>query len=115
MPVRIATFADLESIARVLAAAFSDEELNAYFYPHREKYPEDYIRSWYHTVLEKWWGYDNIWVVSYEATNPASDTSKHDSSQGKVTGAAQWARVGNKPGEMLGLYGVWDPSKSLIS
>lgn len=116
MPVRLATFADLESIAHVLAAAFYDEELNTYFHPHRDKYPEDYVRSWYQTVLEKWCGYDNVWVVSYdvEESDPSS-VGDGTSIRHKVTGAAEWARVGHRPGELLGLYGFWDPSQSCSS
>lgn len=114
MPVRLATFADLGSIARVLAAAFYDEELNAYFYPHRDKYPEDYVRSWYQIVLEKWCGYDNIWVVSYEVKTSGSGSVKDRNVPvpHQVTGAAEWVRVGSRPGELLGLYGPLDPSMS---
>lgn len=113
MPVRLATFADLEPIARVLAAAFYNEELNAYFYPHRDKYPEDYVHSWYQTVLEKWCGYDNVWIVSYDVDNSDSVSGKdrNASARHKITGAAEWVRVGRKQGELLGLYGSWDPSE----
>lgn len=116
MPVRKATFADLRSIAEILAAAFYDEELNAYFFPHRQQYPEDYVQAWYQTVLEKWWDYDNVWIVSYIDVKQDAKSSSDESTgiQGQITGAAQWARAGVENGKPLDLQRKLDPSKFLL-
>lgn len=87
--MRIATFADLKSIAEILAAAFYDEELNAYFFPNRKQYPEDYVHAWYQVVLERWWNCDNVWLVSY--TDRLIDSNGIAGRPSEVTGAAQWA------------------------
>lgn len=117
MPVRIATYADLKSVAKILAAAFDNEELNAYFFPYRKQHPEDYLKAWYQVVLEKWWDYSNIWVVSYEPKEPVVGTihakpGSTISQEGNVTGVAQWARTGLGSEKLWGLHGSWDPSES---
>lgn len=115
MPVRIATFADLQLIAKVLAAAFYDEELNAYFFPYRETHPEDYLRAWYHVVLKKWWDYNSIWIVSYVLVK--SSEGSHNKGDGcqqeQITGAAQWSMEGIKHKTSTGLGDYINPGKAM--
>lgn len=118
MPIRTARYNDLKSIAEVLGAAFHDEGLNAYFFPHRGEYPEDYMRAWYQAVLTKWWDCDSTWLVSYDDTKDDESTSGRDDGTGeskrttsKITGAAQWGRTIAEPGALQKLSKFLDPSK----
>ena len=101
MPVRLATYRDLHTIAEVLAAAFDGEDLNSYFFPYRKEYPADYIKAWYQVVLEKWWDYSVVWFVSYKE-------GEHT-----ITGCAQWERAGEGSSDFWGLSS-WDPSKFYV-
>lgn len=102
--MRAATYADLPHVSQTLAAAFYDEQLNDYFFPHRRQYPDDYIRAWHHGVVEKWWDYSNIWLVNRE----------EGQEKGKeILGVAQWRRAGVGAESLWGLKS-WDPRK-LIS
>jgi len=99
MPLRLANYADLPRISEILAAAFYDEQLNDYFFPHRRQYPDDYVRAWHHNVVEKWWNYDSIWLVNYEHADGKRD---------EVVGVAQWCRAGAGSEALWGLRS-WDP------
>jgi hypothetical protein len=101
MPLRVARYSDLPTISSILAASFSEEELHAYFFPHRRQYPEDHVRAWYQKVLQGWWDYAKIFVVSYEGAEKDAEV---------ITGVAEWQRVGEG---WKGLWGCgrWDISK----
>lgn len=103
MPLRLATYADLPRISETLAAAFYDEQLNDYFFPHRRQYPDDYVRAWHHCVVERWWDYNSIWLVNYEHV---------DSRVNEVVGVAQWCRAGVGSEAVWGLKS-WDLRKSI--
>lgn len=103
MPIRVAKYGDLRVIAEVLAAAFDGEELNSYFFPYRKEYYADYVKAWYHVVLEKWWNYNSIWLVSYIKSTEAE-------SREIITGASQWERAGDGAEKVWNVYS-WDPSK----
>ena len=66
MPLRVAQHSDTLPISRVLACAFHDEELNAYFFPTRNEYPDDYLSVWRQEISQKWWNWNYVFVVSYE-------------------------------------------------
>lgn len=102
MPIRFARYSDLRVIAETLAAAFDGEELNSYFFPYRKEFYEDYVRAWYHVVLEKWWNYNGLWLVSFIEGSNGAET---------ITGASQWERTGKGAEKVWGLNS-WDPSKS---
>lgn len=118
MPIRPATYRDVRSIAETLAAAFYDEGLNVYFFPHRKEYPEDYVRAWYQAILPRWWNYDSTWLVSYDDLKDDKSTSGKNSSAHatgnlalKITGAAQWGRTVTQRGLLERLWRYVDPSK----
>lgn len=92
MPLRVARYSDLPTISSILAASFSDEELHAYFFPHRRQYPEDHVRAWYQKVFQGWWDYSKIFVVSSEEAEKDAEV---------ITGVAEWQRVGE------GWEGLW--------
>ncbi|KAK5090431.1 hypothetical protein LTR05_000603 [Lithohypha guttulata] len=112
MPLRLATYKDLPAIAHVFTQAFYDEELNDYFFPYRKQYPDDYIRAYYHVLLERWWGYTNLFVVSYDTPESGSTLPNDEVLTGpngqKITGVAQWSRVGLGSEKLWGIGGWWD-------
>lgn len=118
MPTRRATYSDLKPMAEVLAAAFYDEGLNRYFFPHRKEYPQDYLRLWYQMIVTRWWDYDSIWLVSYEgsgahvADGGGGVSGTHVQGPGlPITGVAQWSRFVAQPGLLQRIWRLVDPSK----
>lgn len=69
MPIRNATSSDVTAISQVFANAFYNEQLNAHLFPLRKQYPADYVRSWHQKVVEKYWSYSSVFLVSYEPTD----------------------------------------------
>jgi GNAT superfamily N-acetyltransferase len=65
MPLRLARYSDLPSASQLLAQAFYNEQLNQHIFPYRQHYQEDYVRAWRWKILQKWWSWDCICVVSY--------------------------------------------------
>jgi hypothetical protein len=100
--VRFARFSDLQHVARVMGAAFFDDDLfGDIIHPHRAQYPADVELYWLRRAYVNYWNYRWKWLV-------AVDT---DAATGKevVVGVAQWERMGSG-GEALECA-VWDPRK----
>lgn len=102
MPLRIATYTDLSQIALILSKAFHNDPLNEYFFPNRDKYPDDYLRDYLHETTTSWWKYDRVWIVN--------DDNDDDGGVG-VNGVICWARRGNADTPLWNVPGWWDPSK----
>ncbi|RMZ89220.1 hypothetical protein DV736_g3557, partial [Chaetothyriales sp. CBS 134916] len=66
MPLRLAQHSDILPMSQVLARAFHDEELHAYFFPGRNDFPHDYFRAWRQQISQKWWNWNYVVVVGYE-------------------------------------------------
>lgn len=119
MPIRFATRRDLPAIAETFAAAFREEELHVYFFPHHKEYPEDHARAWYQVLLVRWWNYDHTWLVSYGDNSPKNAQSisgdevdsavKRDDAS--ITGAAIWVRNVAQPGILRSVWNWIDPSE----
>ncbi|EXJ63329.1 uncharacterized protein A1O5_11650 [Cladophialophora psammophila CBS 110553] len=104
MPLRLATFSDLDAISKILAASFYNEELNDRIFPYRKQFPDDYVFVWKQKVIKSWWDYNKIWVVSYDK-DPAQKSGE------VITGTAEWAREGKGSDRLWGLVRWWDPRR----
>jgi hypothetical protein len=101
--IRFARFADLQSIARVMGAAFFDDDLfGDIIHPHRKQYPDDVNLYWLRRAYVNFWNYRWRWLVAVDV----------DASTGKevVVGVAQWERMGSG-GDALEPP-LYDPRKS---
>ncbi|KAF1812169.1 acyl-CoA N-acyltransferase [Eremomyces bilateralis CBS 781.70] len=104
MPIRYATHRDLDAISHIFTAAFWDEDYSGRFvHPYREQYPDSVLHYWRRKVRAAFWDYRNCLIVSVDQ-------------DGRITGAAEWGRVGRpsalglKMGLGLGLS-WWDPRR----
>lgn len=115
MQLRLATREDIDAIAVVLAEAFREEELHAYIFPGRDRWPEDYVRCWRECVQERWWDYSKVWVVGIEdeVDGGQGDLKAECEDEGeklsKIVGVAEWQRVGPGWERLWGCRGWWDP------
>lgn len=84
MPIRPATFADLVPTARILAAAFRDDELlGVIVHPFRDQYPSDMYLFFVRAMRQTFYaGPDHFHLVAYDTENGKE----------RLTGYAHWIR-----------------------
>lgn len=82
MRIRPLTRQDLSIVADIHAAAFWDDQISIWLYPHKEQYPNDFRDFWFRWMQFAYCqpGF-RIWVVEDEET-------------GAVLGSALWERRG---------------------
>ena len=107
-------------MAQVLAASFGPDPLFQHMFPHREQYPQDFMRALRENLLLSWWDYQKVLTVSYEvrSDNGRGGTNErqkllHAGGREEITGLAEWERVGKGWQEVHGIWGWWDPSESI--
>ncbi|KAL8815942.1 MAG: hypothetical protein Q9223_004977 [Gallowayella weberi] len=104
MPLRTARHHDLFTIAVIYAAAFWDERvIGELMHPHRQTFPQDYLRYWQQQVAEWYWSYSHQIVVSYELRK-----SEKNFEEEVLTGVADWIRYGQGWEQYWGIWGWWD-------
>lgn len=96
MPLRRAQYSDLTQIVDILTKAFYNDPLNEYFFPNRQKYPDDYLLDCMYDVKIGWWKYDRVWIVSHEGSI--------------INGVVSWARRGEGV-DKLWNSPWWDPGE----
>lgn len=85
-------------MARVLAASFGSDKLFQVMFPHQDEYPEDLVTTFRRSLREAWWDYSKVLMVSHE--------------EEKITGVAEWQRVGLGWEHVWSVLGWWDPRES---
>lgn len=89
MPIRPATFSDLVPTARILAAAFHDDELlGVIIHPWRTQYPNDMYLFFIQAMRQTFYaGPDHVHLVAYDKENGKQ----------RLTGYAHWIRKRSEP------------------
>ncbi|KAL8693052.1 MAG: hypothetical protein Q9224_003835 [Gallowayella concinna] len=104
MPLRRAQQRDLPTIAVIYAAAFWDERvMGELLHPHREAFPQDYLRFWQQQIEQWYWSYSHQIIVSYGL--PKSEGGVEEEF---LTGVADWIRHGQGWERYGGVWGWWD-------
>ncbi|KAK3066268.1 hypothetical protein LTS18_001861, partial [Coniosporium uncinatum] len=90
MPIRPATWADLPTIARVHAAAFSKEALfGQTMHPYQTQHPDDMQLYFFNRFRSEFFDPRARFVVAYTIdANSGAET---------ILGAAKWERQGEAP------------------
>ncbi|OAA61559.1 Acyl-CoA N-acyltransferase [Cordyceps fumosorosea ARSEF 2679] len=108
--VRDARYSELPEIARLMAAAFWDDNLfGEHIHPHRSQYPDDMYLYWLRRARVNFWDYRYRFLVAVrrEASSPTTGREEED----VIVGTALWTRLGDG-GRALELWPV-DPRNLL--
>ena len=109
-------------MAMVFAASFGPDPLFKVLFPFMAEHPDGLARSASETFWLGWFDYRMVHVVSYELSDDGDDERSallsRDTKGGKrevITGLAQWERLGKGWEHVYGIWGWWDPRKTLTS
>jgi hypothetical protein len=105
MPIRLAQRADIPEMSNILAAAFTQDKLLQVMFPNQVTHPEDYVDGFRTRLVESWWDYSRILMVSYTAESGSKEI---------ITGLCEWERVGIGREKVWGSVYWWHPRR-LIS
>ena len=83
-------------MAQVLAASFGPDKLFQVMFPHKDRYPEDFVDGFQTRLYESYWDYSRVLMISYT-------TDRESHGEKEVTGMAEWQRV------EVGRIKVWGP------
>jgi len=120
MPIRHARISDIPIMAQVLTASFGPDRLFQIMFPHQDAYPEDFVTAFRRKLLESWWDYSKVLMVSYETqTSKVEDlddvkralVTTRGGEKEVITGMIEWQRAGLGWEHVWNLWGWWDPSK----
>ncbi|KAM3458802.1 hypothetical protein NHJ6243_007252 [Beauveria neobassiana] len=99
--VRDARYAELPEMARLMAAAFRDDNLfGAHIHPHRGQHPDDMHLYWLRRLRVNFWDWRYVFLVAVRRTDdPYSSSSSSSSSatgpEELIVGVALWTRLGD--------------------
>ena len=123
MPIRPATRDDIPIMAKVLAASFGPDAMFQVMFPYQQQFPESFVQAMRDNLWLSWYDYRKILMVSYDTSNevqldvPSESDAllpkivKATAPKQRITGLAEWERVGKGWERLYGLWGWWDPRR----
>ncbi|RMZ88722.1 hypothetical protein DV736_g4055, partial [Chaetothyriales sp. CBS 134916] len=119
MPVRAATRRDIPIMAQVVAASFGPDPLFQVIFPHQHEYWSDFERAIRDNLWLAWYDYRKVLMVSYSDSDDDHGDAANDeetallrpptSTRERITGVAEWERIGRGWEWVHGAWAAWDP------
>ncbi|KAF1731210.1 hypothetical protein CRV24_009289 [Beauveria bassiana] len=93
--IRDAHYAELPEMARLMAAAFRDDNLfGAHIHPHRGQHPDDMHLYWLRRLRVNFWDWRYVFLVAVRQTDDPSSSSATGPEE-LIVGVALWTRLGD--------------------
>lgn len=100
--IRLATWADTATMAKVAAAAFDKNDLcGRFMHPHRHQFPDDFITFWRRDIRNHFFDPDVWFLVS-------------TIEDGSIVGTAKWKRQGKAAQKLTRSWGACEVFSSFI-
>ncbi|KAM3488086.1 hypothetical protein MY3957_008615 [Beauveria namnaoensis] len=94
--IRDARYAELPEMARLMAAAFREDNLfGAHIHPHRGQHPDDMHLYWLRRLRVNFWDWRYVFLVAVRRTDDPSSSSSATGPEELIVGVALWTRLGD--------------------